>query len=96
MNHISPSREIRNKETNFDNSFKVEESYQDWGRGDNSNMKYLIIINIYLIDLLLNFKLYKRINKKSDDYIVSLMLFIFFMVFQSIILLGISSVILNI
>lgn len=59
-------------------------------------MKYLIIINIYLIDLLLNFKLYKKINKKSDDYIVSLMLFIFFMVFQSIILLGISSVILNI
>ncbi len=59
-------------------------------------MKYLIIINIYLIDLLLNFKLYKKINKKSDDYIVSLMLFIFLMVFQSIILLGISSVILNI
>ncbi len=59
-------------------------------------MKHLIIINIYLIALLLNFKLYKKINKKSDDYIVSLMLFIFSIVFQSIILLGISGVILNI
>ena len=38
----------------------------------------------------------KKINKKSDDYIVSLMLFIFSIVFQSIILLGISGVILNI
>ena len=31
VNHIAPSQEIKNKETNFDNFFKTEEKYQDWG-----------------------------------------------------------------
>ena len=31
VNHISSSQEIKNKETNFDNFFKTEEKYQDWG-----------------------------------------------------------------
>lgn len=31
VNHIAPSKEIKNKETSFDNFFKAEEKYQDWG-----------------------------------------------------------------
>lgn len=59
-------------------------------------MKHLIIINIYLMVILLNLKLYKKINTKNDDYIISLLLFIFMLVFQSMVLLGITATILNI
>ncbi len=62
-------------------------------------MKVLSIINIYLVSILIDIKIYKNIEnniKEIGDYILSFWTFIFFSVLQSFGLVFLASIIFNI